>query len=144
MGIWKTWMGVSIFQKCLNFNYFATILQYYLYKKCLKFKKFWIWSEGGGVGSFHKVLKFKKFWIFWSSLIGNFTQIFPFFLVMPPLMDQISCFFTLDKIPLPYVGWHEKMYYFQLWEVSADLDYKQRNRFILLLSHRVSLGLKIM
>ena len=32
--------GVSIFQKCLNFNYFAIILQYYLYKKCLKFKKF--------------------------------------------------------------------------------------------------------
>ena len=31
---------VSIFQKCLNFNYFAIILQYYLYKKCLKFKKF--------------------------------------------------------------------------------------------------------
>ena len=25
--------GVSIFQKCLNFNYFAIILQYYLYKK---------------------------------------------------------------------------------------------------------------
>ena len=32
--------GVSIFQKYLNFNYFAIILQYYLYKKCLKFKKF--------------------------------------------------------------------------------------------------------
>ena len=30
--------GVSIFQKCPNLNYFAIILQYYLYKKCLKFK----------------------------------------------------------------------------------------------------------
>ena len=30
--------GVSIFQKCLNFNYFAIILQYYLYKKCLELK----------------------------------------------------------------------------------------------------------
>ena len=30
--------GVSIFQKCPNINYFASILQYYLYKKCLKFK----------------------------------------------------------------------------------------------------------
>ena len=27
-----------ILQKCPNFNYFAIILQYYLYKKCLKIK----------------------------------------------------------------------------------------------------------
>ena len=48
----------------------------------LNFKHFWIWSEGG-VGSFQKVLKFKKFWIIRGgggpSLIGNFSQIFPFF-----------------------------------------------------------------
>ena len=41
--------NLSIFQKCLNFNYFVIILQYYLNKKCLKFKKFWIWSEGRGL-----------------------------------------------------------------------------------------------
>ena len=30
--------------KCPNLNYFAIILQYYLYKKCLKLKNVPIWS----------------------------------------------------------------------------------------------------
>ena len=74
--------GGSIFQKCPNLNYFAIILQYYLYKKCRKIK---IWSEGGGGGggsNFQKCLKFKKVWNFrWgggSSLFGNFSQILAF------------------------------------------------------------------
>ena len=48
LGILKTEGGVSIFQKCPNLNYFAFILQFHLYKKCLKFKNVPIWSEGGG------------------------------------------------------------------------------------------------
>ena len=41
ISIWelrKSKGGVSIFQKCPNLNYFAIILKYYLYKKCLKIK----------------------------------------------------------------------------------------------------------
>ena len=51
--------GVSIFQKCPNLNYFAFILQFHLYKKCLKFKNVPIWSEGG-VNIFQKCPKFKN------------------------------------------------------------------------------------
>ena len=45
----------------------SIILQYYLYKKCLKFKKFWIWSEGEGGGS----EVFKKFWNSKSSELSE-------------------------------------------------------------------------
>ena len=57
-------------------------------------------GEGGGGRKFsksseiQKVLKFKKFWIIrggrGSSLIGNFSQIFPFFLVMAPLSNDVG------------------------------------------------------
>ena len=51
--------GVSIFQKCPNLNYFAIILQFCLYKKCMKLKKVPIWSEGG-VNIFQNCPKFKN------------------------------------------------------------------------------------
>ena len=77
-------------------NYFAIILQYYLYKKCLKFKKFWIWSEGGGSEVF------KKFWNSKSSELSEgggvkpnweFFPNFPvFFLVMAPLTFETKLY----------------------------------------------------
>ena len=42
------WLEVWIFHIFPNLNYFAIILQYYLYKKCLHFKFFPISVEGGG------------------------------------------------------------------------------------------------
>ena len=52
LGIWKTEGGGLNFSEMSEFqlfcNYFAIILQYYLYMKCLKFKIVLIWSEGGG------------------------------------------------------------------------------------------------
>ena len=82
--------GVSIFEKCPNLNYFAYILQYYLYKKCLKFKKSWIWSEGGGFEFL------KKFWNSKMSELSEggavkpnweFVQFSRFFIVTPPLIQ---------------------------------------------------------
>ena len=59
-------------------------MQYYLYKKCLKFKNVPIWSEGGGgVNIFQKCLKFKNVPKVGgggrSTLIGTFSQIFSIF-----------------------------------------------------------------
>ena len=55
----------------------------------LNFKHFWIWSEGGGSEFFHNFWNSKYSELSegggGSSLIGNFSQIFPFFLVTPPL-----------------------------------------------------------
>ena len=42
-----------------GYDQLVRILQYYLYKKCLKFKNVPIWSEGG-VSIFQKCLKFKN------------------------------------------------------------------------------------
>ena len=65
--------------------------------------------RGGGVGSFQKVLKFKKFWIIrrggGSSLIGNFSQIFPFFLVMAPLT-----MFICDDSSRAVMSWPKKTF----------------------------------
>ena len=87
-------------QKCPNFNYFAIILQYYLYKKCRKIKNVWIWSEGGGSAIFKNVWNSKKSEISdgegGSSLFGNFSQIFPvFFFMMAPLSEN---FFTETQL----------------------------------------------
>ena len=67
--------GVSIFQKCPNLNYFAIILQYYLYKKCRKIKDVWNSkkseiSDGGGV---------KPIWEFFPH--------FSVFFMMAPLRE---------------------------------------------------------
>ena len=51
--------GVWIFHIFPNLNYFAIILQFCLYKKCLKFKNVPIWSEGG-VNIFQNCPKFKN------------------------------------------------------------------------------------
>ena len=46
--LWLDGGGVWISHIFPNLNYFAIILQYYLYKKCLHFKFFPISVEGGG------------------------------------------------------------------------------------------------
>ena len=71
----------------------------------LNFKLFWIWSEGGGrnfsiISEIQNILNYPRGE--GSSLIRNFSQIFPFFLVMAPLrwrdkhtywhIKQIFCF----------------------------------------------------
>ena len=56
--------GVSIFQKCLNFNYFAIILQLFsniTFIRNVLNSKSSEFDPRGGVGNFQKVLKFKKF-----------------------------------------------------------------------------------
>ena len=70
------------FQKCPNLNYFAIILHFYLYKKCLKFKNVPIWSEGGGqhfskMSQIQKCPKGRKGG--GSTLIWTLSQIFSIF-----------------------------------------------------------------
>ena len=80
LSFWPFWMKFGLFQ-CKYAIWYARPggqppSKCSQIQKCLNL----IW--GGGVGIFQKVLKFKKFWIIrggGSSLIGNFSQIFPFF-----------------------------------------------------------------
>ena len=92
--------GVSIFQKCPNLNYFAIILQYYLYKKCRKIKNFWIWSEGGGQ-QFSKMSEIQKSLKFpmgggGQAYLGIFPKFFRFFLWWLPLHEWTTCIFPME------------------------------------------------
>ena len=91
--------GVSIFQKCPNLNYFAIILQYYLYKKCRKIKNVWIWSEGGGSAIFKNVWNSKKseisdgggvkpIWEFFPNFSGFFLWWLPLAITFSPKLNQ--------------------------------------------------------
>ena len=68
-------------KKCPNRDYFSIILQYYLYKKCQKIKKFLIWSEVGGqqISKMSEIQKSLKFLMGGVKPILDFSQIFPFF-----------------------------------------------------------------
>ena len=69
--------GVWIFHIFPNLNYFAIILQYYLYKKCLHFKFFPISVEGGGVIENQIFPKFKIVQIILGG--GGVKKIMDFF-----------------------------------------------------------------
>ena len=100
ISIWelrKSRGGVLIFQKCPNFNYFAIILQYYLYKKCLKIKNVWIWSEGGGGQQFSKMSEIQKSLKFpmgrgGQAYLGIFPKFFRFIFMMAPLDINLSAY----------------------------------------------------
>ena len=83
-----------MFQKCPNFSYFAIILQYYLYKKCLHFKFFPISVEGGVIEN----QIFPKFKIVHIILGGGGVQenygLFPQFVTFPfwiaPIISHLT------------------------------------------------------
>ena len=78
--------GVSIFQKCLNFNYFAIILQLFcnitFIRNVWKSKMSEFDPRGGGVSNFQKCLKFNKVWNFrWWGGVKPIWEFFPNFSV---------------------------------------------------------------
>ena len=94
------------------------------HQNVLKFKNVWIWSERGGrnfsiISEIQKVLNYPRGG--GSSLIGNFSKIFPFFLVMAPLS-------TVRIIVIIYKGFFEKNKR-KFWE-SVFWHFKFLNQFI--------------